>query len=49
MLTGTELAWETLSQAEPEEVCSRALVSFEASIGAYALKLFHFTVLIAPR
>ncbi len=45
---GEGLAWETLAKLAPEDVCRRALASYDETAGYYALPFFNTKALISP-
>ncbi len=49
MPAGEELAWETLLQLDPADVCRQAEVTFDESKGAYTLKSFLQDVFVSVK
>lgn len=47
-MAGEELAWELLSECDPEEVCTRAAVAYSDE-GGYEVPVFGFPILAHPR
>ena len=48
MAQGTDRAWAVLAGLAPEDVCQRAVASFDSSGGTYTLKCFGQDVVICP-
>jgi hypothetical protein len=49
MPTGEDKAWERLQELDPEDVCTRAQVTFDQSSGFYTLTSFGQEIRISPR
>jgi hypothetical protein len=48
MSSGEEKGWEILTHLEPEDVCRRAVATFDNSSGLYTLKSFVWDISVSP-